>query len=139
MIDDAVDFVTCGQSGGFMMFNTSDGNEVCEGIANRVTKARKLKTLPEQFDSLLALTFALDHFDYWLNDNECYERGGALEKGLKSLAKAWKALLANPDTSIGIDPEYTRAGVVALLEGLEKKANEEPREEGDGTYQFKWR
>jgi hypothetical protein len=139
MIDDAIKFVTGGQVGSmFMMFNTNSGNKVCAGIQKQVTKALKLATLPEQFDSLFALTFALDRYDDWLNDNEYWERGGILEKGLKALAKAWKGLLVNTDASLGIDPEYTRAGIEALLEDMEEKVGEQSRG-GESGYEFEWR
>jgi hypothetical protein len=140
MIDDAVDFATCGQAEEmFKMFNTHSGNMVCMGISKRVAKALKLKTLPEQFDSLLALTFAIDRYDSWIHDNECWERGGALEKGLNALAKAWKTLLANTDSALGIDSEYTRAGTEALLVKLEEKAGEQERGSEEDGYDFKWR
>jgi hypothetical protein len=31
--------------------------------------------MPEQFDSLFALTFELQIDDWWMNDNECWEPG----------------------------------------------------------------
>jgi hypothetical protein len=140
MIEEAMDFVTCGQAEEFfMMFNTSDGNKVCLGIARRVTKALKLKTLPQQFDSLFGLTFALSEEDHWLDDNEYYERNGALEKGLKALAKAWKKLLANTDADLGIDSEYTRAGTEGCLEIMEEIVGEQERGEDKDGYEFNWR
>ncbi len=139
-IDEAMNFVTGGQAGQFfMMFNTRYGNNVCLGIAERVAKALKLKTLPEQFDSLFGLTFALNEQDYWLHDNEFCERKGALEKGLKALAKAWKTVLANTDSSLGIDSEYTRAGIEALLEIMEEKVGKQQRGEYEVGYEFNWR
>lgn len=45
----------------------------------------KLKTTADKFDSLFALTYLLNSEDYWLHDNECYEKGGALEVAIKLL------------------------------------------------------
>lgn len=45
----------------------------------------KLKTAADKFDSLFALTYLLNSEDYWLHDNECYEKRGALEAAIKLL------------------------------------------------------
>ena len=71
-----MEFATCGQSGdGFCMFNTHSGNTIIAGIPKQVQKALKKKTVPEQFDYLFALTYALNEYDYWMNDNEEWGKG----------------------------------------------------------------
>jgi len=106
-------FVTCGQhKDGCMMFMTSHGNAVIEGIANKVATAAKKKNLTERFDALFGLTYALKTYDFWLNDNEY---GDEVAEHVKPLAKAWKALLARTDAELGIDTEFTRPGIVSLL------------------------
>lgn len=43
-----------------------------------------------------------------------------MEEAIKSVAAAWKKLLANSDAALGIDAEFTRPGVMALLEKVAK-------------------
>eukprot|EP00900_Chrysochromulina_parva_P020209 jgi/Chrpa1/2821/Chrysochromulina_OHIO_Genome00010107-RA len=94
------------------MFGTSEGNQICIGLPREVKKALKLKTLPERFDTLSALTYAIKEYVFWMNDNECWESGAELETAMKVLAKAC-------DAELGIDAEFTRPGIEALLEQLE--------------------
>jgi hypothetical protein len=59
-------FATCGQAGsGCYMFNTHSGNVIIAGIPKEVSKVSKLKTTPERFDGLFALTHLLGQFDYY--------------------------------------------------------------------------
>ena len=59
-------FATCDQVGSFMyMFNTHSGNTIIAGIPKEVAKVYKLKTAPERFDGMFALTLALCKNDYW--------------------------------------------------------------------------
>mmetsp|Transcript_20127 Transcript_20127/g.57686 ORF Transcript_20127/g.57686 Transcript_20127/m.57686 type:complete len:197 (-) Transcript_20127:314-904(-) len=70
-LEKADDFCSCGQSaGGFAMFNTSDGNQICAGIPKEVQAALKKKTLPERFDALFALTHGLKNYDFWMNERQ---------------------------------------------------------------------
>ena len=82
---------------------------------------KTLKTLPEKFDALFALTHALFVDDKWMSDNECWGEGGNLELAIKQLSKAWVKLLAHSDTELDIDPEFTRPGIESLLEQFAKK------------------
>ena len=136
-LEKADDFCSCGQSaGGFAMFNTSDGNQICAGIPKEVQAALKKKTLPERFDALFALTHGLKNYDFWMNDNECWEPGQELEKAIKTLGKAWRDMLKNSDALLGIDGEFTRPGIEALLSQLQDDfASCEPT----ADYPFKWR
>ena len=91
---------------------------ICFGIPREIKKALKKATVPQQFDELFALTYSLNSFDFWMHDNECWEKGGALEKAMKALGKAWRDMLKQSDAVLGIDAEYTRPGIEALLTKL---------------------
>lgn len=67
--------VTGGQ-GDFCMFNTQSGNDLILNIIRYTKSSKAKKTLPEQYDSLLALTMQIDQYDFWMNDNEFWEPGG---------------------------------------------------------------
>ena len=54
-----------------------------------------------------------------MHDNECWEPGQELEKAIKALAKAWRDMLRRSDAELGIDAEYTRPGIEALLGQLQ--------------------
>jgi hypothetical protein len=55
---------------------------------------------------------------------------------MKVLGKAWRDLLKNPDAALGIDTEFTRPGIEALLGQLETDFEQcEPTSE----FEFKWR
>jgi hypothetical protein len=57
----ADDFATCGQSNrSLKMYTTTSGNQVIAGIPKELAKINKKKALPERFDGLFALTFAVE-------------------------------------------------------------------------------
>ena len=110
-LDKIQDFYTACQAGDEMMFfNTSTGNDICFGIPKKVQAALKKKTLPQRFDALLALTHGL--------------------------AKAWRNLLGNSDGALGIDGDFTRPGIEALLNDLQNKFEES---DAAGDFDFNWR
>ena len=97
-----------------MMFNTSFSYEIRDGFEEyRSVSWKKLKTPAQKFDSLFAYTYLLKMYDTWMHDNE-----GDMEDMVAGLAALWKGLLKNNDEKLGIDPEYTRPGVLALLEDI---------------------
>lgn len=147
-INAARDFVSCGEDG---WFNTQTGNTIIAGIPRQTQKAVKKATRAASFDALFGLTFALYEADSWMNDNEEYESGGGCEKAVKGLAKvrlptgacteslftryarkAWKALLSESDSTLGIDSEYTRPGTVALLTKFADSLSQVERGDEDG-------
>jgi tetratricopeptide (TPR) repeat protein len=83
---------------------------------------------------LLALTYALKEYDHWMHDNECHEKVGEMEKAIKCLEKAWKTTLACTDDELGIDGEYSRPGIEALLGQFEEAVGELD----SGDYPFEW-
>jgi len=111
LIDSAMKFVD--PNGGW--FNTNSGNIVIEGIPKEVKKAKAKKTIPEQFDQMFALTYALKELDFWMHDNECWGKGEDLEKAITLLGKTWKKLLTKSNTELGIDAEFSRPGIESLL------------------------
>lgn len=117
-----------------MMFNTSSGNDVVFGIPGEVKKALAKKTMPERFNALLGLTYALKDIDFWMNDNEFWEEGDQLEQSIACLAKAWKKILAFSNEELNLDGEYSRPGVEALLEQFKEADDLE-----GGDYPFEWR
>ena len=62
---------------------------------------------------LLGFTDSIKEFDTWIHDHEL---GWGGEKMTASLARMWKNLLAKSDGELGIDAEFTRPGVICLLE-----------------------
>lgn len=133
----ALDFCTCGQAtDDVMMFNTSSGNKVCLGIPCQVQAALRKKLLPQRFDALFALTRGLQRYNFWIHDNDSHGKGGDLECAVKALAKAWRTLLKNSDADLGIDPEFTRPGIEALLSKLEHDLE---TCEVTARCEFKWR
>ena len=133
-------------------------------IEPEITKISRKKTLPDRFNHLLAMTYSLnDSADIWIHDNEgilytkiCYVKqsidlnhkytnyismyttgwcDGELEHAIKKLAGAWKRMLKRSNAELGIDAEYTRPGVEALLEKFEGVCND-----FDGRdLSFKWK
>jgi hypothetical protein len=103
-----------------MMFNTNSGNIVIEGIPKEINKAMRKKTFPEKFDAFFALIFQLNAFDCWLHDNEFWGPGGELNDAIKKLGNTAKKLMARTDDELGIDTEFTRPGIIKLLEDFEK-------------------
>jgi hypothetical protein len=95
-----------------MMFNTSFSYGIRDGFEfYKSATWKKLKTPAQKFDSLFAYTYLLKTYDVWMHDNE-----GDMEDMVAGLAALWKRLLKNDDEKLGIDAEYTRPGVLALLE-----------------------
>ncbi len=134
-------FVSCGQAGGdddrgFAIFDTHSGNTVVYGIPNEVKKSLKKATPPGRFDALFGLTYHLARYDFWMHDNEFYEPGGELEKAIKVLGKAWRDMLKLTDAELGIDAEFTRPGVEALLSQL---ADDLEGCEASSDYPLKWK
>lgn len=80
----------------------------------------KLNPDSKKFDAMFALTYCLNDFDIWMNDNECWGEGGELEQAITLLGKTWKKLLKKSNEELGIDAEYTRKGIEALLEKFEE-------------------
>ena len=114
------------------------GNAAIEATEEWVLAANRMRSLPARFDALFAVTWVLRRHEFWMHDNEFWEAGGECEAVMKRLAAAWKALLRRSDQELGIDAEYTRPGVEALLETFAAELAEIERGDVHG-YKFKWR
>ena len=101
--------------GGFMMMNTGTGNNIIMSLGPSLMNINRIRTLPERFDSLVAITLALHRFDSWIYDNEMYGKGEPLDKVIQLLAKSWKELLKKSNDELGIDAEFTRPAVEHLM------------------------
>uniref|UniRef100_A0A7S0ACX6 Uncharacterized protein n=1 Tax=Minutocellus polymorphus TaxID=265543 RepID=A0A7S0ACX6_9STRA len=106
---------------GILMFNTSFSYGIHDGfyLLKSGMYAKKAKTSSQKFDLLFAYTYTLKEYDVWMHDNE-----GDMEDMVKDLAKLWKKLLSQDDSALGIDAEYTRPGVLALLEQFKDKVED---------------
>jgi hypothetical protein len=84
----------------------------------------------EQFDLLYGFTDTLKEHETWMHDHEV---GWGGEKMVKQLALLWKIVLKNNNEELGIDSEYTRPGIVALLEQFKEAVEsvEAPDEEDE--------
>lgn len=68
-----------------------------------------------KFNLLFAVTHTLKHYNTWaLHKQMSYY----FQIMIPELAKYWRELLAKPDEELKIDSEYTRPGVLAVLEDL---------------------
>ena len=101
-----------------MMFNTSFSYGIHDGFFQFKSGryAKKAKTPAAKFDMLFAYTFQLMQYDVWMQDNE-----GDMDGMVAELAGMWKRLLKNDDEALGIDAEYTRPGILQLLEDFKKR------------------
>ena len=101
-----------------LMFNTSFSYGIHDGFYafQSGMYAKKATSWSQKFDLLFAYTYNLQRYDVWMHDNE-----GDMGDMVKDLAKLWKKLLAKDNSTLGIDAEYTRPGVLAMLEQFKKQ------------------
>jgi hypothetical protein len=97
----------------FMMFDTNFSYQVINAWNSFTFRFREALDWKEKFDLLLGFTDTLKEHDVWMCDHEI---GWGGEKMVEQLAKSWKLMLERDNEQLGIDPEYTRPGVIALLE-----------------------
>mmetsp|Transcript_21923 Transcript_21923/g.47705 ORF Transcript_21923/g.47705 Transcript_21923/m.47705 type:complete len:230 (+) Transcript_21923:314-1003(+) len=110
------DFVLGDQKGNSCpMFSTSFSYAILGGF-NEFLHIYKNKSMSEKFDLLYGYTFNLKEYDVWLLDNE-----GGMDGMIEDLTKMWMNLLKKDDKKLGIDSEYTRPGVVQLLNDFKEK------------------
>lgn len=96
---------------GFMMFNTSFSYQVADSWDHLRKKILPRKSPSQKLDILMAYTHNLKQWNVWMNDNE-----GDMGPLVKGLAGAWKKLMKdNSDESLGWDTEYTKPGILELL------------------------
>lgn len=93
------------------MFDRSFSYKVLDSFTFFQAPSWKLKTPADRFNSLFAYTFHLCEYDVWMFRNE-----GGMHEMVKDLATMWNDLLKNSDETLKIDGEYTRQGVMQLLQ-----------------------
>ena len=63
-------------------------------------------------------------------------REGGMEGMVKGLARLWKNILKRSDEDLGIDGEYTRPGVMAMLESFQESIESA---ESDPPFRFRFK
>ena len=91
-----------------------------------------------RFNDMFALTWLLLQNDDWMQDNELYEPNGECAQAVKRLAATWRDLLAHSNEELGIDPDFTRPGVEAMLDKFASELSTIERGNKIG-YKFAWR
>lgn len=120
-----------------MMFDTHSGNMAIANSLDSLTQLSRKRKLSARFDELFALTFNLvEYGETLLFDNECWGEDGQLAKLAKKLSSAWRTLMAKTDAELAIDPEFTRPGVLCLLDQM-KKQFQDLSQAHDCKYRFK--
>jgi hypothetical protein len=97
------------------MGDTRRGDLTILAIPKLVKALLKKKTAGERFDSLFALTSALDDDEGWMHSSSS-TYNSEMEAAVELLGKTWKQLLSMSDADLEIDSEFTRPGIQALLE-----------------------
>lgn len=101
----------------FTMHGTEFSYEVLDGFSQYKSNIyNKLRNSADKFDSLFGYTYHLNEYDTWMHDNE-----GNMQEFMSSLARMWRRLLTESDQELGIDAEFTRPGVVQLLQQMKDK------------------
>lgn len=78
------------------------------------------KNPSRKLEMLMAYTFNLKEYDTWMHDNE-----GGMDEVVQGLAGAWKRLLNRyNDEELGWDVEYTKPGVLELLNQFKKQVED---------------
>mmetsp|Transcript_33500 Transcript_33500/g.52734 ORF Transcript_33500/g.52734 Transcript_33500/m.52734 type:complete len:233 (-) Transcript_33500:271-969(-) len=123
----------------FMMFNTSFSYEVIHAFGQFKKRLQKGKTWADKFDLLFGFTMAIDKYDVWMNDHEMGWRQEGGDAMLRFLASKWKAALKQGDAELGIDSDFTRPGVIAMLEQFKKNLRRPEDYQGDGGMKFNYK
>lgn len=94
-------------------FNTSFSYDVLNAWNEFTVRFHDAKDNQEKFDLLLGFTHTIKEHDVWMHDHEA---GWGGDDMVKQLGQSWTLVLPKTDQELGIDSEYTRPGIVALLE-----------------------
>ena len=122
----------------FLSFNTSFSYEVMESFDEMRQEYSRTSDWGARFDMLFAYTHTIEEQDVWMHDHEV---GWGGEVWLASLAKLWRAVLKKSDAVLAIDGEFTRPGVIHMLERFKTKVEdiEQLAEYGDKPIKFNFR
>lgn len=92
----------------------------------------RCKTPSQKLDLLMMYTSTLKEFPWWMH----YNKGG-LGVVVKGLGNAWKTLLKNnSDKDLGWDNEYTKPGVMELLNQFRAIIDNVPDYRGLGKFKY---
>lgn len=119
---------------GVVVLNTSASYPVAENLEAVLNMAAHKKPALK-FDLLLSITLFLKTYDFWYSDTDMPDLEAEL---VRRLARTWKALLKKSNEELGIDAEYTRPGVAALLEDFAEDMKE-ASDRNLENFAFKWR
>ncbi len=104
-----------------LMFDTFFGDEVAGFLRWALEEARAQESHAARLEHDLAVLFLLNRHDSWVADHEC---GWGAEPLLEELAEDFRRLLAKSSAELGIDDEFTRPGILCLLEEFAEKLHE---------------
>ena len=89
-------------------------NQVMEAWRVFQCKYRNQKSWPNKFDMLVGFTDALKDHNTWMHE-------AGFDQMVAGLARLWKTLLRKSDQELDIDGEFTRPGVLALLDQFQSE------------------
>jgi len=115
-----------------LTFNTAFSYHIRDSLHTLRRKLTRAKTPAAKFDILFAYTHQVKEHNIWMHDNE-----GDMDTFTKGLAIIWKRLLKNSDKDLGIDSEYTKPGIMAMLEKFREQA--ESPDAGYGNMKFAYK
>jgi len=105
-----------------------------------LTNAARKRTLSGQFDALFSLSWVLREHPHWLHNEYDQACDKQCEAAMQHLAAAWKKVLQRSDAELGIDAEFTRPGVLAMLETFAQTLADVKRSGGAlRGFAFPWR
>lgn len=102
----------------FLMFDTQFSSLVVNLINTKLSRIRKVS--PGYFNELLGYTFNIDQYPHWINDHVDSNR---INAAMNLLFKTWIHVLSHSNEELDIDGEFTRPGVIALLQHLYNAVN----------------
>jgi hypothetical protein len=97
------------------VFNTAFSYRIRKSFPAMKRMRNKMKNWSDKFDLLFAYTYTVSQYNNWVQDNE-----GDMNGVVDGLGRLWKHMLKKSDKELGIDLEYTRPGILELLESFKK-------------------
>lgn len=102
----------------FLVFNTSFSYEVMESFGELQDEYKNAKGWDAKLDKLFAYTHSIDEHDVWMHDHEV---GWGGHRFIAALARLWKTVLRQSDVTLRVDSEFSRPGLVNMLERFKAK------------------
>lgn len=98
------------------MFDTAFSYHVRASFTQMKLKRNSMRNWSDKFDLLFAYTETISMYDCWMHDND-----GDMNDMVAGLGRLWKSTLKKSNEELGIDPEYTRPGILELLKGFKEQ------------------